>query len=219
MYDKINQKSNELIEFMIEEKSKMKNIDITSLHYNKTVLIIVDMVKGFSDYGLLSSPRVKKLVPSIVSLQRKCKESSIYTIAFVDNHTEQSIELKFRPKHCIKGTREDELVNEIKEVGIDKIISKNSTNGFVAKEFLNWLEENEDRYDNFIVVGVCTDICISQFVLTLKAYFNENNMDKRVIVPIDYVDTYDFGIHSGDIMNLISIYQMLDNGIEVIKDL
>ena len=51
------------------------------------------------------------------------------------------------------------------------------------------------------MVGDCTDICILQFTTTLKAYFNMKNQNRRVIVPIDGVDTYDADEHDGDILH------------------
>ncbi|WP_425447875.1 cysteine hydrolase family protein [Dethiothermospora halolimnae] len=208
------------LEGMLDMIDKAPKLNIDNLDSNKTILIIIDMVNGFAKKGILSSPRVNDLISPITKLQNKCIMKDIYTLAFIDNHTKDSIELKFRPKHCIEDTDESKLVKEIEELGVDKVIKKNSTNGFVNEAFIDWKDalENKD-FDNFIIVGDCTDICISQFALTLKAYFNERNLDKRVIVPINAVDTYDLDIHNGDLMNLISLYQFIDNGIEVVKSI
>ncbi len=35
-----------------------------------------------------------------------------------------------------------------------------------------------DNIDNIIIVGDCTDICIYQFAITLKSYFNQHNIEK-----------------------------------------
>ena len=81
--------------------------------------------------------------------------------------------------------------------------------------FQEWLKKYENEVDNFIVSGCVTDICVLQFTLSLRAYFNENNKDKRIIVPMDCVETYEVGSHDGNLMNLFALYNMHINGIEV----
>lgn len=70
--------------------------------------------------------------------------------------------------------------------------------------------------NTFIITGVCTDICVHQFSLTLKTYFNKQNKESRVIVPVNTVETYDLGMHNGDLMNIMALYSMTVNGIEVV---
>lgn len=211
--------SKKILEEMIGIVDKVDSIDLNSLCSEETVFCIVDMVNGFAKEGILSSPRINNLIEPIKKLMEKCKEKNIKVIAFADSHPKDSIELKFRPKHCVKGTVESEIIEELTSLGIDKVFEKNSTNGFVTEEYMSWIEDEGQKYNNFIVVGDCTDICVSQYVITQKGYFNERNMDKRIIVPINAVDTYDLGVHNAEFLNLISYYQMIDNGIEVVKSI
>ncbi|SCG83994.1 hypothetical protein DW1_2430 [Proteiniborus sp. DW1] len=205
----------------LEEMMGMVNqapvLNIDTLNPEETVIVIVDMVKGFAIEGILSSPRINKLIEPIVKLTKKCKAMGIKVIAFADSHSKDSLELRFRPEHCLENSIESELVDEIKELGVDRVFYKNSTNGFITDEYLEWIKTSGSKFKNFIIVGVCSDICISQYALTKKAYFNERNMDYRVIVSMDSIDTYDLGAHNADLMNLFSIYQLIDNGIEVVK--
>jgi len=69
--------------------------------------------------------------------------------------------------------------------GNSVIIEKNSTNGFNSDGFRQWLNKNCDEVNNYIVTGCVTDLCVLQFTLSLKAYFNEMNEDKRIIVPMN----------------------------------
>ena len=72
--------------------------------------------------------------------------------------------------------------------------------------------------DNVVVVGDCTDICIYQFVVTLKAYFNEKNINKNIVVPMNLVDTYDIPfVHPGDLLNVVFFNSMIQNGVKLIK--
>ena len=189
-------------------------IDYSSFNSNETLLVIVDMVKGFAIEGALSSERINKLIEAVLKTFREAKQRGYKIIAFRDKHTVDSTELLFRVNHCIE-TFESDLIDGLD--GIDICFNKNSTNGFITDEYLSWIKLNGYKYKNIIIVGDCTDICISQYALTLKAYYNERNIDNRIIIPIDNVDTYDFGVHNGDLLNIFSLYQFIDNGIEVVK--
>lgn len=182
-----------------------------------TVFVIVDMVNGFAREGALKSPRVEALIPEITRLSKMCDQYGIAKIAFADCHTEASPEFDAYPAHCMAGTYEGEVVDEIKEAGGYILIPKNSTNGFLEDGFQKWLGENRN-IDNFIITGDCTDICIQQFAITLKTWFNMHNQKARVIVPVNAVETYDLGLHEGDLMNVMALYNMLGNGIEVVKN-
>ncbi len=37
-----------------------------------------------------------------------------------------------------------------------------------------------------------------------------------MIVPANTVETYDLGLHSGDLMHVMALYNMIINGIEVV---
>ncbi|MEW8993672.1 isochorismatase family protein [Clostridium sp.] len=118
---------------------------------------------------------------------------------------------------CIANTIESELIEELKVyTKNNKIIKKNSTNGFHAKEFQQWLKENPN-INNFIVTGVCTDIYVETFAISFITYFNEINEEKNIIVPMNLVETYDLGMHNADLMNLIGLYKMEINDINIVR--
>jgi nicotinamidase-related amidase len=201
----------------IENDLKGKNIELSEFDKDKTVLIVIDMVNGFVYSGPLSSPRVAGIVNNIVELNKKT--NGFKKVFFMDSHEENSKEFGSFPLHCIKGSHEAELIPELKKdvsEGPDTLcIHKNSTNGFNSNIFKQWLEKNMDEVDNYIITGCVTDICVLQFALSLKAYFNENNKSKRIVVPKDCVETYDGGSHDGDLMNLFALYNMHTSGIEI----
>lgn len=202
----------------IEEELQGKTINLKSLDKDRTVIIIIDMVNGFVYEGALSSPRVASIVDNIVSLNIKTKGYN--KIFFMESHGEDSMEFGSFPVHCIKNSHEADLIPELKNEesrGTNSLfIEKNSTNGFITDAFQSWLRNNIDFIDNYIVVGCVTDICVLQFVLSLKSYFNDINANKRIIVPKNCVETYDLGSHNGDIMNLFSLYNMHINGVEIV---
>lgn len=211
-------RSMETIKEMVDMLEALKGIKLENLKGDQTALIIVDMINGFAREGALQSKRVEELIPEIVKLSKECERLGIQKLAFADCHTDASPEFGAYPKHCMAGTSEAQVVDEIKEVGGYKLIEKNSTNGFHEEEFKNWLDENP-QITNFIVTGDCTDICVQQFAITLKTWFNKQNKNYRVIVPVNAVDTYDLGVHNGDLVNVMALYNMIINGVEVVKEI
>ena len=209
------------IEKLIGENENLKEINLSSISNDiakDTVIIVIDMVKGFCTEGILSSNRANSIVDPILNLLNNMKDSN--KIFFLDRHTKDSVELNSYPNHCILGTIEEELIEELKDFckydNKSVFIKKNSINGFHTDEFKNWLKNN-NNIKNFIVVGVCTDICVETFVISLKTYFNEYNINKNIYVPVNCIETFDSENHNANIMNIISINKMKSNGINVVK--
>lgn len=194
--------------------TKLPSIQLKDLQGKQTALVIVDMVNGFAREGALKSPRVEGLIPEIAELSKACDDLQITKLAFADCHTKASPEFDAYPAHCMIDTSEGEIVDELREIGGYTLIPKNSTNGFLEVAFQKWLRENE-HINTFIITGDCTDICVQQFAITLKTWFNMQNKKVRIIVPVNAVETYDFGLHDGDLMNVMALYNMMINGIEV----
>ncbi len=197
---------------MIESELKGKTIELSSLDKDRTALFVVDMVNGFVYSGALASPRVAAIVENVVDLNKKMK--GYKKVFFLDTHDENSLEFRSFPMHCIKGEYEAETKDSESEETV--YIEKNCTNGFHAEGFKEWIKTYEDKVDNYVVTGCVTDICVLQFALTLKTYFNEKNKDVRLIVPTNVVETYDGGTHKGDLINLFALYNMYVCGIEIV---
>lgn len=202
----------------IESELKGKTIELSSLDKDRTALFVVDMVNGFVYSGALASPRVAAIVENVVDLNKKMK--GYKKVFFLDTHDENSLEFRSFPMHCIKGEFEAELIPELKTKDSEGqetfYIEKNSTNGFHADGFKQWIKTYEDKVDNYVITGCVTDICVLQFALTLKTYFNEKNKSVRLIVPANTVETYDGGSHDGDLINLFALYNMHTSGIEIV---
>jgi len=203
---------------IVDMLNEVESANLNELEKDKTVLVIIDMINGFAKQGALMSPRVESLIPEIKRLSKACDNSGIEKIAFADYHKEVAVEFESYVPHCMINTNECEVVDELKTVGGYRLINKNSTNGFLEDEFQKWFESNKDIV-NYIVVGDCTDICIQQFTLSVKAWFNKENIKSRIIVPINAVDTYDFEMHNGDLTNIMALYNMRINGVEVVKNI
>lgn len=209
------EKSNKYLGEIFDLLEGLPVVKLKDFNEKETALIIVDMINGFIREGALASERAEKAIPTIAALSKISDEMGIAKIAFADSHTNQSPEFGAYPEHCVEGTTQCEVVDELKDIGGYNLIAKNSTNGFHEEIFQKWIKENP-QINTFFITGVCTNICIEQFALTLKTYFNKQNKISRIIVPINTVETYDLGIHDGDLMNVMALYNMIVNGIEVV---
>ena len=201
---------------ILETLDGVPAFDLWGIEASRTVLVVVDLVNGFTREGPLASPRVDALVPGIVDFALTCARLGIDRIAFCDSHTDASPEFGAYPPHCLAGTREAALVDELAAVGGFMVMPKNSTNGFLEPVFQTWLQDNPEK-DTFIVTGDCTDICVQQFAITLNTWFNRFNRASRVIVPQKLVDTYDAGLHDGDLVHAMALFNMMTNGVEVVR--
>ncbi|MCR5717510.1 MAG: cysteine hydrolase [Oscillospiraceae bacterium] len=189
----------------------------------KTALVIVDMVNGFLTEGVMSSPRCASVLPACERLLQFAMDSGIPTIAFADCHEPDCIEFSSFPPHCIRGTSESEIAPSLRRIGGDlnprrnwidtyKHIPKNSTNGAITPEFQKWLAENS-HIARIVVCGVCTDICVMQFCLTLKTLCNQADRPMEILLPVDAVETYDAPGHDAEACNAAALQFMQQAGI------
>ncbi len=204
----------------MDREIRGRNIKLADLPKDKTVIVVDDMVNGFVNEGMLSSPRIVGIINDIVKLLRSAE--GYKKIFVMDQHDENSTELKTFASHCLSGSSEAELIPELVEFSKDynaEVIHKNCTNSFHAPEFNDWLKQNEEHIENYIVTGCMSDICVIHFAITLKTYFNEKNLDRRIIVPINCVESFDYGNHDGELMKVISLWEMKFNGIEIVDSI
>lgn len=207
-------KSTEMLGSLYGMLANLPVLKLKELPVNETVLVIIDMINGFTREGALSSPRVEALIPAIAELSAECGKFGMKKLAFADSHTGKSPEFGAYPPHCMTGTSESEMVEELKAIGGYLLIPKNSTNGFLEKDFQDWLKQNRG-IRNFIITGDCTDICIQQFAVTLKTWFNMQDENSRIIVPVNAVDTFDLGLHDAELLNAVALFSMAGNGVEL----
>ncbi len=182
---------------------------------NKKLLVIVDMNNGFTKEGVFQNEYMKNLIPGINELAHIYEENGRDIVLINEEHKANSLEFKNFPPHCIKGTSEAEIVDELKWLD-DKyyIFPKNSTNGMVADDFKDYILDNENL-EEVVIVGGVTDICVLELALTMKKYFDQYDKDIKVIVAEDLVDTYDALNHNRDKYNEAAFILMIQAGIEV----
>ncbi len=196
----------------LETVNAAPNLSIDQLNAAKTVLFSVDMNNGFAKSGALYSSRIEATLSETARLIRCCNQNGIRVIGISDRHSAESLELTSYPPHCMEGTEEWKLAEEL-EIPPESILYKNSTNGMFAGADKIVAE----GYSCFLITGCCTDICIYQLALSIKAWLNEHNRSARVIVPINLVETYDAPWHNADLMNAVFLHSMTQNGVEIVS--
>lgn len=182
----------------------------------KPVVFVVDMINGFVFEGALGDEAIHEITASIKTL---IEDVEARTFFVADAHPPKTREFISYPSHCVIGTSESEVIEELQPY-IHELFHKNSTNTFTSPDFQAFLEEGRlDAYEDIILTGCCSDICILQFALCLNAWLNEHNkVEKRIIVPINCIDTYHIeGIHDAVSTNEFSIANMKANGISVVS--
>ena len=203
------------------------SFDIKNINPKKTIAFNIDVNNGFAKEGALSSQRTRNLITDTSTLLSHLSKLGMQVVAITDEHTEESLEIKRQcyPMHCKKSSSESKVVDEIASIPNILIHGKNSTNAFVAFNPLNFEEMNYnvitkeelDEVDTYIFSGVLSDVCLYQAVMWLLTYLNQHNRKGHIIVPLNLIDTYDGPTHNADLMNLVFINSMMDNGINVVK--
>lgn len=172
----------------------------------KDTVIMIDMIKGFCQYGPLSSKNVLEISPLIEKFIQSALKEDIEIYHYVDSHTQDSKEFQFFPPHCLEGTSECEILENLRFPPI-KVIKKNSTNGFLRFNPL------KDDPKNLHIIGCVTDICIYDFATTAQKYKEEFNLDIDIIVYDDLTQTFDGDNHDSKTFHNNSLNKMKEKGI------
>lgn len=149
----------------------------------KEVVLVVDMLKGFleSGYSLFCGENSRNIIPKVSQLLEKKTAEGAAVLFLCDSHQEEDPEFSIYPAHCIRGTQEAEIIDELSSYP-GTIIPKTTLSGFYQTDLDSRLIELSP--ERVIVVGVCTDICIQYVVADLKVRGYE------VIVPEECVATF-----------------------------
>lgn len=191
------------------EKEKLQEI--------KDLLIVVDMVNGFVREGAMASPNIEGIIPRIEKLVQKYVDDKEGIIYVKDTHEEGAREFNRYPAHCVKGTTEADMVDELKKYEhMALVYEKNSTCAIFADGFLENLNEMKNL-NRIVVTGCCTDICVMNLVIPLQNYLDQVNRDVEIVVPKDAVETYDAPTHKADEWNEMAFKFMEQSGIKLVK--
>ena len=208
-------------------------------------LIIVDEVNGFATVGAgnlapqTPNEQVSTMVSETNRLAHSFIEQGMPVLAFLDTHESGKPEPPY-PPHCERGTGEEELVPELKWIEkepLATLVRKDCINGFIgsfqpdgSNSIIDWVKEN--RVKNVLVVGICTDICVMDFVLTMLSARNHGMLQglNEVVVYDKGCSTYDLpgdvvkeiGLppstsHPQDLTHYMGLYFMASRGAQLVN--
>lgn len=211
----------------------------------KAGLVIVDEVNGFATVGAgaLAPPapneQVSTMVSETVTLARHFTAEGWPILAFLDTHIPGKPEPPY-PPHCEAGTGEEELVPELKWLEQDAnttLVRKDCINGFIGatradgtNAVADWVKAN--GITDLLVVGICTDICVMDFVLTSLSARNHDMMPglKDIHVYDKGCSTYDLprsvaeeigygatAAHPQDVTHYMGLYFMASRGAQLVN--
>ncbi|MGI5842857.1 MAG: isochorismatase family cysteine hydrolase [Candidatus Xenobium sp.] len=192
----------------------------------------VDLVEGFCRQGALSSPRVGEIVPTVVRILSQAYQAGVRHFLFpCDQHSPDSLEFDAYPPHCLAGTTEAELVEEIRALPFAagfQVVPKASVSSFVATDLQERLLALPELR-TLVVLGDVTDLCLYQLALTARFLANARDLPWQVVVPANAVATYDLDVptarslgvmpHDGDLLQALFLYHLQLNGVRIVRDL
>ena len=184
------------------------------------LLVVVDMVNGFikegnMEEGNMADPYINHITPRIIELVERTIEENEGLAFIKDTHEENSTEFKKFPVHCLKGTSESELIDELRDYEKHGIsYKKNSTSTMYANGFISDLEKMK-KLKEVIITGCCTDICVLNLAIPLVNYFDQNNRDVNVCVVKNAVETYNAPYHNREEYNEMALKLMKQAGVNI----
>ena len=195
----------------------------------QVAVVSADLVNGFCYEGPLASPRIAGIVGPSVELFTLAYSLGVREFVLVQEyHTHDAVEFEQYGPHCIRGTREADTVQPLKDLpfaDLFKVVHKNSLHPAYGTDLDAWLAERP-QLNTFLAVGDCTDLCLYQLTLHLKLSANARDHRVNVIVPANCADTFDLPIevannigalpHDANLLHPLFLYHMAENGAQVV---
>ena len=150
----------------------------------KKAVLVVDMLNDFTlDGAPLKVEENKKVIPNIKFLLDKERVLGTPIVYVCDSHTENDNEFEIWPKHCVKGTRGAQIVDELSPKESDFIVKKTTYDGFFRTSLDDLLKSL--GVDCLIITGCVINICIlyTASSAVLRGY--------KVEIPLNCVSALD----------------------------
>ena len=211
-----------------------------------TGLVIVDAVHGFCTVGRgalapqAPNAQITQMVNEINCLARDFAAAGHPILVFMDTHEPGKAEPPY-PPHCERGTGEENLVDELAWLEASPtatLLRKDCINGFIGaiepahpghgvthNRMIDWVALH--RIDAMVVVGICTDICVLDLVVTTLSARNHGLLPTLadVVVLEPACATYDLptetaraqklpdgAVHPQDLTHHVGLYVMAARG-------
>ncbi len=162
------------------------------------VVLVVDMLVGFLEAGhnLYCGDDARRIIPNVRRLIEEERTRGSAVIFLCDNHDPDDLEFQMFPVHCVRGTRETEIIPELAGLS-GEIVPKKRYSGFFGTDLEQRLADLKP--EKIIVCGVCTDICV------MHTTADARNRDYAVEVPVDCVASFDEEAHTSALRHMETI--------------
>ncbi|XP_030974724.1 nicotinamidase 1 [Quercus lobata] len=192
---------------LLKEELPVKQESLVLSEEVKTGLVLVDIVNGFCTVGsgnlapTQPDEQISGMVDESVKLARVFCEKKWPIFAFLDSHHPDIPEPPY-PPHCIAGTNESKLVPALQWLENEPnatLRCKDCIDGFLgsiekdgSNLFIDWVRNNQIK--KILVVGICTDVCVLDFVCSTLSARN-----RGLLVPLEDVIVYSNGCATFDL--------------------
>ncbi|XP_022136473.1 nicotinamidase 1-like [Momordica charantia] len=173
-------------------------------------LVLVDIINGFCTVGAGNlAPRepnrqISGMVEESARIARAFCEKKWPILAFLDSHQPNKPEEPY-PPHCISGSHESNLVPALEWLEKEANVTmrrKDCFDGYLgsfqpdgSNVFVDWIKNNRIR--SLLVVGICTDICVLDFVCSTMSARNLGFLSplNDVVLYSQACATFDVPLH------------------------
>jgi nicotinamidase/pyrazinamidase len=127
----------------------------------RTALLVIDMLNDFILKGApLEIPAARKIIPTVKVEIEKARERDIPVIYICDSHEEKDPEFERMgwPPHAIAGSRGAQVIEGLRPLPGDKVITKKSYSGFFGTSLDEILKGS--GISELLVTGCVTNICV-----------------------------------------------------------
>lgn len=184
----------------------------------RELLITIDMVNGFVKEGTLAAPSIKRVVERQQELLEEAINKDDTGLVFIrDSHPKDAVEFNIYAPHCVEGTKETEVIDELKQYERYALeYLKNSTNLIFAPKIQDDLMYL-DNLERVRLMGCLSEVCVQNGAIGLRTFFDQMNRNVEVSVHPDAIDTFDARGHNADIVTKNAINGMKNNGIIILE--
>ncbi|CAI0448587.1 unnamed protein product [Linum tenue] len=207
-------------------------------------LVLVDIINGFCTVGAGNlaptepNTQITEMIKESERMARLFCEKKLPVMVFLDSHHPGKPENPY-PPHCLVGTPESNLVPALewleKEPNVT-IRRKDCFDGFLgsiqedgSNVFVDWVAKN--AITTIVVAGVCTDICVLDFVCSTLSARNLGFLKplENVVVCSNACATFDVPLHASkrakgamahpqELMHHVGLYMAKERGAVIARE-
>jgi nicotinamidase-related amidase len=182
-------------------------MEAVSLEGRRCGLVVIDEQNGFATVGagplapVEPNAQIARMVAETDRLARVFEQRGLPIAVFMDWHATDRPEPPY-PPHCLAGTSEAELVPDLawlENSPVSTLLRADCINDFIGSidtatgrnAIVEWVTGHQ--LDTLVVVGICTDICVAEFVATMLSARNHTLMPplRDIVVYEPGCATYD----------------------------